>query len=263
MEMADTKTAVAHEPIWIDLSSTDAKGARDFYSKLFGWKVEVNPDPQYGGYALAKMGDKDVAGIGPTQSPDGPSAWMVYVGTKDAADTAKKAVAAGGKVIAEPMQVGPQGKTAVIQDPAGAFFGLWEPGNMKGAGVMRAPGAYAWAELNSRGFEKAAPFYNKLFGWSEKTSPMGEGQGDYTEFQLHGESLAGGMEMNPMVPAEVPSYWMVYFGVADVDKGFDKALEAGGKEMLPPSDFPGGRFAIVQDPQGAAFGLLKTDPRQS
>ena len=112
--MAETKTAVAHKPIWVDLSTSDADAARDYYAKLFGWKVEVNPDPQYGGYALAKIGGKDVAGIGPKQTPEGPSAWMVYIGTTDAADTAKKAEAAGGKVIAPPFLVGDQGSMAVI-----------------------------------------------------------------------------------------------------------------------------------------------------
>ncbi len=61
-----------------------------------------------------------------------------------------------------------------------------------------------------------------------------------------------------MVPAEMPSYWLVYFNVADVDASFRTVLDAGGREMMPPSDFPGGRFAIVSDPQGAAFGLLRT-----
>jgi predicted enzyme related to lactoylglutathione lyase len=59
-------------------------------------------------------------------------------------------------------------------------------------------------------------------------------------------------------PAEVPSYWMVYFNVADVDGGFRRALDAGATEVVAPADFPGGRFAIVNDPQGAMFGLLKT-----
>src|SRR6266542_2352770 len=76
------------------------------------------------------------------------------------------------------------------------------------------------------------------------------------------EAIAGGMEMNPMVPTEVPSYWAVYFNVDDVDKTFKKATEAGGQEMLAPQDFPGGRFAILSDPQGAAFGLLKMKPTQ-
>jgi len=85
-----SQTSVAHKPVWVDLSTSDAEAARNYYAKLFGWKVEVNPDPQYGGYALAKIAGKDVAGIGPKQSPDAPSAWMVYIGTTDAADTTRR-----------------------------------------------------------------------------------------------------------------------------------------------------------------------------
>src|SRR5215831_5924555 len=205
--MAQTKTAVASKPIWLDLSSSDAAGAREFYGKLFGWDVEVNPDPQYGGYALAKIGGKDVAGIGPKQMAEAPSAWTIYVGTKDADETVKKTTAAGGKVIVEPMQVGPQGRMVIIQDPAGAFVGAWEPGEMKGAQVMNAPNSYGWSELNARGLEKSIDFYKKVFGWGDKKSEMGgqEGQPEYHEFQLGGESIAGGMEMNAMIPAEVPS----------------------------------------------------------
>src|SRR5258708_19417135 len=105
--MADTKTTVANAPIWLDLSSSDAAGSRDFYSKLFGWKVEVNPDPQYGGYALAKIAGKDVAGIGPKMSPEAPTAWLIYIGTADAADSANKAKAAGGNVLPDPLPVAP------------------------------------------------------------------------------------------------------------------------------------------------------------
>ena len=255
--MAEAKTAVAHKPIWIDLSSGDAAGSRDFYSKLLGWKVEVSPDPQYGGYAMATIGGKDVAGIGPKQMDEAPTAWTIYVSSADAADTAKKAEAAGGKVIMPPMAVGEQGTMVILQDPTGAFIGVWQAGKMAGTLVTGEANSYGWAELNSRGVEKAVPFYKKLFGWGEKKSEMGQGQGEYTEFLSGGESIAGGMEMNSMVPAEVPSYWMVYFNVDDVDKAFNKATDGGGQEMLAPQEFPGGRFAILQDPQGAMFGLLK------
>jgi uncharacterized protein len=216
----------------------------------------VNPDPQYGGYGMAKIGDKDVAGIGGVQTPDGP-AWLVYIGTKDAEATNKKVAAAGGKVVTS-MDVPGQGHMSVFQDPSGAFIAAWQPHNMGGAQLMNAPNTFSWAELNARGIDKAKPFYEKVFGWDPKNSEMNTDDAPpYTEFHLAGESIAGGMEMNPMVPAEVPSYWMVYFGAEDVDKTYKDALDAGATEMLSPQDFPGGRFAIVQDPQGAAFGLLK------
>ena len=254
--MAEAKTAVAHKPIWVDLSSSDAAASRDFYSKLFGWNIEVNPDPQYGGYGMARIAGKDVAGIGPQMSPEAPTAWTVYIASADAADTAKKAKAAGGNVLAEPMDVGPQGKMAIIQDPSGAALGVWQAGLMAGTLVTGEANAYGWAELNARGVEKAKPFYKKVFGWGEKKSDMAEGM-EYTEFLAGGESIAGGMEMNAMVPAQVPSYWLTYFTVADVDDSYNRATEAGARTLLEPQEFPGGRFAIVSDPQGAAFGLLK------
>jgi len=253
--MADAKTFVANAPAWLDLASKDAAGSRDFYSKLFGWKVEVQ-GPESGGYALAKLAGKDVAGIGPAQDPNAPTAWSLYIGTRDAAATAKKVEEAGGKVIVAPFDVLEQGRMAVFQDAAGAFFSVWEPKKMFGTEVVGTDGSYGWAELNARGFDSDEPFYRKVFGWTSKKSPMGEGQGDYSEFQIDGQSIAGGMEMNPMVPKEVPSYWMVYFTVADVDKSHKKAVDLGAQEMLPPQDFPGGRFSILTDPQGASFGLL-------
>jgi predicted enzyme related to lactoylglutathione lyase len=127
---------------------------------------------------------------------------------------------------------------------------------MAGSSTIGEANSFGWPELNARGVEKAKPFYKKLFGWGEKNSDMGEGQ-QYTEFQLAGESIAGGMEMNPMVPAEVPSYWLAYFTVADVDHAHKKATDLGASVMMEPQDFPGGRFSIVTDPQGASFGLLK------
>ena len=117
-------------------------------------------------------------------------------------------------------------------------------------------GAFGWAELNARGLDRAVPFYEAVFGWTTRTSEMGEGAPPYTEFLLDGESIAGGQEMNSMVPAQVPSYWQIYFMVRNVDAAYEKAIGLGAHEMLAPMDFPGGRFAILGDPAGASFGLL-------
>ena len=259
--MAEAKTAVANKPAWVDLATSDAPAAREFYSKVFGWKIDVNPDPQYGGYGMANVGDKRVAGIAPKMSPDAPTAWSIYIGTDDADDLAKKVQAAGGKVIAPPFDVGDQGRMAVFQDPTGAVISAWQPRAMNASLLTGEANTFAWAELSSRGVDKAIPFYQKVFGWTPKANEMGPDAPPYTEFQLGGESVAGGQEMQSMVPAQVPSYWLVYFAVDDVDKSFKTATQAGAKETVAPMDFPGGRFAIVSDPQGAAFGLLKMAPR--
>ena len=256
--MADAKTFVVNAPAWIDLGSTDPDAAREFYTKLFGWKAEVEKDPAAGGYAMARFGDKDVAGIGGKQPGDpSPSAWSLYIGTKDVDALAKKVEAAGGTVVAPPFDVMDVGRMSVFQDPSGAFISAWQPNTMGGFDVKGKAGSFVWAELNARGLDKAEPFYKQVFGWSEKKSPMGEGLGDYTEFKLNDESILGALEMMPMVPKEVPSYWLVYFNVDDVDKAHKKVLDLGGKELLGPQDYPGGRYSIVADPTGAAFGLMK------
>jgi predicted enzyme related to lactoylglutathione lyase len=252
--MPETTTATANKLSWVELSSPDAAASRDFYSKLFGWDIEVNPDPQYGGYALARIGGADVAGIGPKQSPEAPTAWGLYVGTDDVDGLAKTVPDAGGTVIAPPFDVGDQGRMAVFADPTGAIISAWQAAQMRNFRSNEL-NTLGWAELNSRGLERAIPFYEKVFDWTHKTSPFGEGQ-EYTEFQAGGESIAGALEMQSNIPADVPSYWSVYFKVDDVDKTFQKAIDLGAKEMVAPQDYPGGRFAILSDPQGASFALF-------
>src|SRR3989442_3062491 len=97
--MAEAKTAVANKPVWADLSSPDAEGSRKFYSTVFGWNIEVNPDPQYGGYGMAKVADRQVAGSGPKISPDAPTAWSIYIGTHDVDSLGQEDEGAGGKVL--------------------------------------------------------------------------------------------------------------------------------------------------------------------
>ena len=251
--MVEAAVATA-KPLWVDLASSDPAKAGAFYADLLGWKV-AEPDPAYGGYVMATIDGKDTAGIGPKQMAEQPTAWSIYIGTTDTDALAAKVTAAGGTVIAPPMEVGGQGRMAVFQDPAGAFISAWQPKAMGGFQTA-VPGAFSWAELSSRGIDKAIPFYTTVFGWTTHDSDMPDGT-RYTEFHADGQSIAGGTAMNPMVPADVPSYWLAYFAVEDVDAKFARVLELGGHEMLGPTDFPGGRFAIVSDPEGAAFGLLR------
>jgi len=251
--MADAAVAILNKPAWVDLASKDPAAARDFYSRLFGWNVEVNPDPQYGGYGIAKVDGKDAAGIGGAMSPDQPSAWSVYIGTDDIDALSKRVADAGGTVAMAPFDVGDQGKMAVFQDPSGAFISAWQGARMGGFQTDGA-NAFGWAEVNARGVDKVLPFYERAFGWTLK--PSGSPDQPYTEFQVDGDSIGGAAEMNPMVAAGVPSHWLVYFSVDDVDAAHRKAVEAGARENLAPMDFPGGRMSILTDPQGANFGLL-------
>ena len=257
--MPQTMTSLNNRPAWVDLATSDPEASRDFYSELFDWEMDVSDDPQYGGYATARVGGESAAGIGPKQDPNMPSTWSLYIGSDDIDGLAAKVSDAGGTVVAPPFDVGDQGKTAVFQDPSGGFISAWQAAEMS-TFKTNAPNAFSWAELNARDVASVVPFYEKVFGWAVRLSEMGPDQPPYREFRVDDESILGAWEMNPMVPAEVPSYWQIYFDVADVDASHAKAIELGATEMVPPQDFPGGRFGILMDPQGASFALLKSTP---
>ena len=234
---------------WIELGTSDQNGAKDFYGKLFGWTGERGPE-EFGGYTTMHKDGKSVAGAAPLMFEGQPPVWTVYLCTDDADKTADLVAEAGGGVHAAPMDVATEGRMALFTDPAGALFGVWQPGDHKGAQIVQSDGALAWAELSSRDKDAAIPFYTSVFGLQPHVA---EG---YTELQLGGTSVAGCMDMPEMVPAEVPSYWMPYFGAADPAAKAQEVASLGGTVLVPSMEFPGGTFSVVQDPHGSTFGLL-------
>jgi uncharacterized protein len=245
-----------HQPgtaSWVDIG-TDVEAAKRFYGPLFGWGAQdAGPPEQTGGYGFFTKGGKLVAGYGPQQNP-GPPVWTVYIAVTDADEAAKKIEGAGGKVVMAPMDVMAAGRMAVLQSPDGAFFSIWQAGEHKGAELTRETGAMSWVELNTRAVDAAKEFYPAVFGWTVETHA---GEMTYHELHLGSEAVGGMMSMPPQVPAEVPSHWLVYFGVDNVDASAKQAGELGGTVVAGPMDYPGGRFAVVLDPKGAAFGLLQ------
>ena len=242
-------------PSWVDLGSPDVDGAAAFYTGLFGWTCEAaGPEEETGGYRMFFYKGKPVAGLGPAQNP-GPPYWTTYVSVADADATIAKVKDAGGTVFLEPMDVLDVGRMAVFADPTGAVISIWQPGTHPGSGIVNEPNALCWNELSTRDTAKAIEFYGKVFGWGAKV--QGEPPQQYTEWQLGGQSVGGMMEPPPMVPAEVPNHWLVYFAVDDTDKAAAKVGELGGTVVMPPMDIEPGRFSVVQDPQGATFAVIR------
>jgi predicted enzyme related to lactoylglutathione lyase len=237
------------EPIWIDLGTPDLDASIAFYGSLFGWTAEKGPE-EFGGYTNCFKDGRKVAGLMPLMGPGQPPVWTSYICSDDADKTTALVSESGGSVHAAPMEVGSLGRMALFTDPAGAFFGIWQPGDHLGAETIDSEGTFTWTELSTRDQAKAVPFYASVFGWTAKSM---EG---YTEFQLHGTSVAGCMDMPDMVPAEVPSYWMPYFAASDPEAKAQQVATLGGAILVPLMDFGGGRFSVVQDPNGATFGLL-------
>ena len=239
-------------PSWVDLGVPDPKQAARFYGQLFGWDVQEGP-PEAGGYAIAQLRGRAVAGLGPQQNP-GPPAWTTYVNVDSADDTVAKIKAEGGMVFMEPFDVMDVGRMAIFADPAGAVLGLWEPKAHKGAGIVNEPDTFSWAELVTTDVEAAKTFYCAVFGWDAETH--GEGSGSYTEWKLEGRSIGGAMPKPPQMPAEMSPHWAVYFTVADTDAAVGKVKELGGAAMAGPMEIEPGRFAVVADDQGAVFNVI-------
>lgn len=241
-------------PCWIDIG-TDVEGAKSFYGSLFKWDCQdAGPPEETGGYGFFMKNSKMVAGYGPQQNP-GPPFWSSYIAVSDADATAKEVEAAGGTVLMAAMDVMDAGRMAIFVDPQGGVISAWQAGNHKGAQVVNEPGALCWNELQSRDVEGSKAFYRDAFGWESVTHS--DGPMPYTEFQVGGESVAGMMDMPPGVPAEVPTFWMVYFAVDDADATVAKAQQLGAQVLMPAMDIPVGRFAVLADPQGATFAVIK------
>lgn len=261
-------TMTTHAPgtfNWPELMTTDTDGAKKFYTALFGWKFNDNDMGEQGTYTIFTRDGVDVASLCRLQAEQlqqgVPPNWGTYVTVENADAATAKAKSLGGTVLMEPFDVMEHGRMAVIQDPQGAVFCVWQAKKHIGVGVLGEPDSLGWTQLNARDTAKAKAFYTALVGWKAQDDPMGPefGGGFYTTF-MKADGPAGGMMAIPPMPGSehVPSHWLPYFAVSDVDASTAKAMSLGGKTHMPPTDIPGtGRFSVVADPQGAAFALIK------
>lgn len=246
---------------WVELSTTDTDAAKTFYTELFGWNAEDAPVPG-GVYTMCKLGDAYVAAIQSLQqemqAQGHPPFWMSYVTVDSVDKAAARAEELGARIMAPPFDVMDVGRMAVIQDPTKAALALWEAKQHIGAGVIREPGSLSWNELSTNDVDTSRDFYTGLFGWTAETSDMGEGR-EYTVFSAGNEQVAGMMAITPDMGPMPPS-WGIYFEVTDPDATAARVTDLGGKVLVPPMNFPGGRFSLVTDPQGAAFGVVTAVP---
>ena len=244
-------------PSWTDLGTPDFEASTRFYGELFGWRAEEpGPIEETGGYTMFTLRGKNIAGMGPLQEGQ-PPAWGTYVSVSDADTTTKAAKNAGATVMLEPMDVMDAGRVAVFVDPTGAVISIWQPNQHIGAQLVNEPGTPCWNELDTRDTEKSKAFYTELFGWGTDAMPMGEGA-KYTIWTLDGQGVGGMLPMPDMVPDEVPNNWLTSFAVDDCDASVSKLESLGGSVLAPATDMEGvGRFAVVADPHGAAFSVIK------
>ena len=242
-------------PCWVDTRQPDPRAATDFYTRLFGWEAETS-----GEYTFCRLRGRDVAAITAGQSP----AWSTHIWVDSADETAAKMADAGGRVVSAPNDIPEAGRTALLADPAGAEFSVWQPLSRKGAQRVNEPGAWAMSALSTPDLDGAKAFYGAVFGW--ETDTFAAGDLEVTLWRLPG--FVGGEPEQPVpadviatsVPSEGPPRWDVDFWVDDADAIAARAAELGGTAIVPPFDMPIGRRAVLADPQGATFSISRVGP---
>jgi len=184
-----------------------------------------------------------------------PPHWGSYITVASAEDAVKRAQELGATVLAAPFDVAESGRMAVLQDPVGAAFSVWQPKRHIGVGILREPGALCWTELITRDTNAAEKFYTRLFGWAAKRGT--DGGMEYTELSNGGTPQGGLLALTPQM-GNMPPAWTPYFAVTDCDAMAKKAADLGGRVYVKPTDIPNvGRFAVLADTQGAVFDIIK------
>lgn len=240
--------------VWHDLMTTDAGRSRDYYQKLFGWRIESLP---MGGfeYQMIVHGPGPIGGI--VEEKHIPmSHWMAYVSVPDVDAAAKRCTELGGSVCVPPTDIPNVGRFAVAGDPLGAYFTLFK-GHADSPGFdpdLAVAGRVCWNELLSCDPPKAQRFYAALLGWRDEPKDMGP-MGTY-HVQTFGGKQAAGILRNPMNGA--PDAWLVYFAVDDLASATKQAARLGGRICVENMPIPGiGAFSMLTDPVGATFALFE------
>ncbi len=243
----------------VELASLDPDRAKQFYEPLFGWSHD---NPPVGGdsvYTLFKIGGRVAASaysMRPQERAQVPPHWQLYVAVENADQSVERAAALGGTVIEGAFDVFEHGRMAVLQDPTGAYFSLWQPAKTGGIEIANVPGALCWADLNTREPEAAKQFYEKLFDWK-----ITAGRNDDYLHIRNGGDFIGGIPPAGFSNPYVPPHWLAYYQVEDVDASASKIAGLGGKLYFGPESMENvGRFAVAADAEGASFAIFKPDP---
>lgn len=244
----------------MELGTTDQGAAKKFYSNLFGWTVDDAPMGPGEFYSMFKLNGESAAAaytLREDQKSHGvPPHWMLYIASDNADESARKAKELGGTVLAGPFDVMDVGRMAVIQDPTGATFCVWQAKKHSGITTKGESGAFCWADLNTPDVARAGEFYSKLFGW--KLDPGEKDPSGYLHIK-NGDDYIGGIPPAEHRNPNAPPHWLLYFETTNCDASVDKAKQAGAKVYYGPVSMENvGRFAVLADPQGAVFSVFQS-----
>jgi predicted enzyme related to lactoylglutathione lyase len=245
--------------VWFELSTSDQAAATQFYSGLFGWEAQDSPMAPGMIYTTFRLNGRDAAGAYTMKPEDRemgvPPNWLVYISVPSADAAIAGALEHGGSAMSPAIDIPNVGRMAVLQDPVGAIFAVFEAGEHKGVGIYSEPGAFCWADLQTPDRERTAPFYRAMFGWQLLPGKDGDPNG-YLHIK-NGEQFIGGLPEARNLPPSVMPHWLPYIQCADCGAQTAKAEQLGARVIVAPMTIPGQlSFSVVADPQGAVFALF-------
>ncbi|MGW7366196.1 VOC family protein [Streptomyces sp. NPDC054841] len=243
-------------PCWVSLMVHGLSATQEFYRALFGWDFVPGPQ-QLGPYVRALIGGKEVAGIGQLP-PDRhlPIAWTTYMASDDVDETAELIRACGGTVGVGPLDVADAGRLAIASDPEGAIFGVWQAAAHTGTALFGTHGTPVWNELVTRETSSVSKFYQSVFGYDVEAVVSADF--DYVTLHLDARPVASLHGVGHGLPRDKGSHWMTYFEVEDTDEAAARVADLGGHVLQAPREGTSGRQAMVADPEGATFTIVRT-----
>jgi predicted enzyme related to lactoylglutathione lyase len=239
-------------PCWVQTLQPDPDAARNFYKALLGWEFGAD-----GG--VAQLRGRDVAGIDMLPA-GGVPAWITYIRVENADDAAQRATEAGGAVLIGTLDASPAGRFAVLADPAGVPFCVWEAGARKGAQLVNEPGTWTMSSLHTPDPDGAVEFYGTLFGWEVEPIAPGVSAARLPSYTGEKQQALPTDTVALIAPTTegVPPHWNVNLRVDDADVTGERATSLGGSVLGPPVDTFGLRSLVIADPQGAVFSISAT-----
>ena len=244
---------------WLELTAIDWQKAKDFYCNFFGWRAEDEDIGDGMFYTTLYLGDKVVAAMfqrTPEQEQQGVMTnWLTYIAVDDVDATLAIAKPLNTNILAGPHNVMDAGRMAILQEPNGAVFAIWQANQHAGIAQRDTPGSLCWSELATLNREDSKTFYHQILGWQyDDKDMMGM---TYTEFKVDEFQEGGMLEMGEEW-GDTPPHWMNYFAVENCEDAIVKAESLGAIICVPVTEIPDvGRFAVINDPQGATFSIIE------
>ena len=246
---------------WVDLATTDVAAAKTFYSSLFGWDAE-DTDANGVQYTFFRIDGDAICGLSALtdemRTAGVPPAWTSYVTVPDADVATTRAAELGGAAMSPAFDVGDAGRMAVLADPQGGAFAVWQPRAQIGAERVNDLGCLCMNELATTDIPGARRFYEGLFGWTTDLVDTGPDGPEIVE-------VKNGATLNANISAAeggASPHWRPYFTVESTESAVARVEELDGRLIFGPFPIPDGSIAIAVDPQGALFALFagETDP---